>query len=144
MFTFCMRVFNAKPEYDSETWLGTMIGYDLPDAIGKSFVSSVLLVQVVTSHLTSCLRFPHLAHLKHHTGWGKSEKQKMRPHNKIMETFSSCVHLSVGSARMPCIGIQATFPVPRNCFCVLRSVISRSSWSGCLLQQQQQRQQQRQ
>ena len=39
---FLYAVFNAKPEYDSETWLGTMIGYDLPDAIDKSFVSSVL------------------------------------------------------------------------------------------------------
>ena len=39
---FLYAVFNAKPEFDSETWLGAMIGYGLPDAIDKSFVSSVL------------------------------------------------------------------------------------------------------
>ena len=39
---FLYAVFNANPEFDSETWLGAMIGYGLPDAIGKSFVSSVL------------------------------------------------------------------------------------------------------
>ena len=39
---FLYAVFNAKPAYDSETFLGTMIGYDLPDAIDKSFVFKVL------------------------------------------------------------------------------------------------------